>query len=69
MFGSLFNKVGGFQASNFTKMRFQCRCFPVNITKFFKNNFFYRTPPVAASGKIYFQKLSEICNRFYEYCN
>ena len=32
------------------KKRLQHSCFPVNIDKFFKNSFFYRTPLVAASG-------------------
>ena len=37
------------QACNFNKKRLQHRCFPVNISKFFKNSLFYRTPLVAAS--------------------
>ena len=38
----------GLKACNFVKKRLQHRCFSVNITKFCKNNVFYRTPPVAA---------------------
>ena len=55
MLESLFNKVTGLSACNFIKKRFQHLCFPVNISKFFKNDFFYKTPAVAASddqGKI-----------------
>ena len=33
---SLFNKVAGLQACNFTKKRLQHRCFPVNIVKFLR---------------------------------
>ena len=36
------------KACNFIKKRLQHRCFPVNIPKNFKNNFFYRTTPVDA---------------------
>ena len=39
---SLFNKVAG--------SRLWHKYFPVNFEKFFKNTFFYRTHPVAASG-------------------
>ena len=49
MFESLFNKVAGVEACNFILKRFQLRCFPVNIVKFFKNISFYRTSPVAVS--------------------
>ena len=49
---SLFNEVAGM---NFFKKRLQQRCFPKNIQDY-KNSFFYRTLPVAASkwenGKI-----------------
>ena len=45
---SLFNKVAGHQACNFTKKRLLHRCFPMNIVKFLRVPFFYRTPPVAA---------------------
>ena len=37
-------------ACNFIKKRLQHRVFPMNITKFFKNNFFYKAPPMAALG-------------------
>ena len=36
---SLFNKVAGLNACNFLKKRLQCKCFPVNIAKFFKTSF------------------------------
>ena len=45
---SLFHKVAGFQACNFTKKSLQHRCFPVNIAKFLRTAF-YRMSPVAAS--------------------
>ena len=32
------------------KKRLWCRCFPVNFAKLLRTLFFYRTPPVAASG-------------------
>ena len=45
----LFNKVAG-HACNFIKKRLQHKCFPVKfVIFFFKNTFFYRTPPVAVS--------------------
>ena len=37
---SLFNKVAGPKACNFTKKRLQHRCFPVNIAKFLRRIFF-----------------------------
>ena len=43
-----FNKVADSGKMRF-KMRQRHRCFSVNFTKIFKNNFFYRIPPVAAS--------------------
>ena len=36
---SLFYKFAGLQACNFIKKRFQRRCFPVNIAKFFRTIF------------------------------
>ena len=44
-----YNKIAGLQACNSIKKRLQQSCFFVNIDKFFKNGFFYRTPLVAAS--------------------
>ena len=44
-----FDKIAGLSAGNFIKKRLQYRSFPVKFAKFFKNTFFYRTPPVAAS--------------------
>ena len=41
MLESLFNKAAGLQAPT--------QVFSREICKIFKNNFFYRTPPVAAS--------------------
>ena len=46
---SLFNNVPGLQACNFINKKLQHRCFPVNIAKLFKSNFFYRTLLVIAS--------------------
>ena len=43
-----FNKVTGLQL--YCK-RLQHKVFSCEICKVFKNTFFYRTPPVAASGK------------------
>ena len=48
--GLSFNKLTGLQACNSIKKRLQHSCFPVNIEKFFKNSFPYRTALVAASG-------------------
>ena len=45
---SLFNKIAGIQICNFNKKRPQHRSFPVNIAKFLRTTFFYKTPPVAA---------------------
>ena len=51
---SLFvNTVAGPKPCNFIKKRLQHRCFPVNIAKNLKNTFLYRTPPVAASVKMF----------------
>ena len=36
----------------FIKNRLQHRCFAIKFANFFKKNFFYRTPPVAASKVI-----------------
>ena len=35
--------LAGFQACNFIEKSLQHRCFPVNIAKFSKTSFFYRT--------------------------
>ena len=40
---SIFNKVAGLHACNFIKKRLQQWCFPVNITKFLRTPFSYRT--------------------------
>ena len=40
MFEPHFNQVAGLKAYNFFRKRLQQRCFPVNIEKIFKNNFF-----------------------------
>ena len=50
------------QACNFIKKRPQYRCFPVNIVKFLRTTFFYRTPPVATSKGRMFLKLSNTFN-------
>ena len=48
---SLFNKASFWilQLCNFNKKRLQRSCFLVNIAKFFKNSFFYKTLLVVAS--------------------
>ena len=46
---SLFNKVAGVKACNFTEKKLLHRCFPVRFAKFLRTVFFYRTPSVAAS--------------------
>ena len=43
--GKVVNKV----VNKVIKKRLQQRCFHVNIVKFLRTAFFYRTPPVAAS--------------------
>ena len=45
MLEPLFNEVAGM---NFIKKRLQRRCFPKNI-QIYKNSFFYRPLPLAAS--------------------
>ena len=37
-------------ACNFIKKRHQHRCFPLNVVKFLRTNFFYRTLLMAVSG-------------------
>ena len=48
MLESLFNKVVGFQACNFIKKRL-AQMFPCEACEIFKNRFFYRATPKAAS--------------------
>ena len=48
MLESLFNKVAGLKAVNFTKTETPPQVFPVNIAEFLRTAF-YRTPPAAAS--------------------
>ena len=47
--GVSFNKVTTPQHCNFIKKRLQHRCFPVNITKFFKSTYFEEHLRTAAS--------------------
>ena len=63
MLESLFNKVTGFQASNFIKKRLQHRCFPVKLVKFLRTPFF-TAPPVAASEIISFLMYFYMTNLF-----
>ena len=44
-----FNKFAGFRPATLLKKRLWHRCFPVNIVKFLRTPFFYRTSLVAAS--------------------
>ena len=46
-----FNKVAELKTWNFIKKRLQHMRFPGNNDKFFQNNFFHRTPLVAASDE------------------
>ena len=46
-----FDKVAGLGHVNLLKQRLRRRCFPVNVAKFLRKRFFYRTPQVAASEK------------------
>ena len=46
-----FNKVCRPQAENFIKKEALAQVFSCEFCEIFKNNFFYRTPPVAASDK------------------
>ena len=46
---SFFNKVAG-KACNFIKKESLTQVFSCEFCEISKNNFFYRTPPVAASG-------------------
>ena len=48
--GVSFDKITGLMACNIIKKILQHSCFPVNIEKFFRNSFSYRTALVAASG-------------------
>ena len=61
MLGSLFNKVTGLQACNFTKKRLQHRRFPMNIANF-KNTYFEKHLQTAASDSSYIlhRKLNKI---------
>ena len=49
MLKSLFNKVAGLKPCNFIKKELQHMYFPVNIAKFLRTAFFYRTALVTAS--------------------
>ena len=44
------NSVLRFQACNFIKKEALAQVFSYEFCEIFKNTFFYRTPPVAASG-------------------
>ena len=61
MLESLFNKVTGLQACNFTKKRLQHRRFPVNIANF-KNTYFEKHLRTAGSDSSYIlhRKLNKI---------
>ena len=58
---SLFNKVTGLQACNFTKKRLQHRRFPVNIANF-KNTYFEKHLRTAGSDSSYIlhRKLNKV---------
>ena len=49
MLESLFNKVAGLKRSATLLKRDSTQMFPYEIYEIFRNTFFYRTPPVAAS--------------------
>ena len=44
----LFNKIASLKVCNFIQKTLQHRCFPVNIAKYLRTAFFYRTSPVVA---------------------
>ena len=50
MLESLFKKVAGLKGYNIIKKRLQHRLFPVTFAKFLRAPFFYKSPPVTASG-------------------
>ena len=65
---SLFlNKVAGLWSAVLLKKRLRQRCFPVNFAKLFKNDFFYRTPPVAHSGENVFTNGNIQTAQFYQW--
>ena len=56
---------------NFAKFTVKNKCFPVSFCEISKSNFFYRTPPVAASDHFYSSlpftstlEHSDICQQF-----
>ena len=60
MLESLFNKVAGFQGSNFIKKRFEHRCFPVILRNL------QEQPPVAVSETCdagYWQRRYSHCSK------
>ena len=59
MLESLCNKVAGLYSCKFIKKRLQHKRFPINIAKYLKSSFFYRTHLVAAL-KRYVGNLSEL---------
>ena len=60
----LFNKVTGLQTCNFTKMRLQHCCFPVNIANF-KNTYFEKHLGTTTSDSSYMlhRKLNKIIQK------
>ena len=63
----LLNKVAGLWSAVLFKKRLRQRCFPVNFAKLFKNDFFYRTPPVAHSGENVFTNGNIQTAQFYQW--
>ena len=63
----LLNKVAGLWSAVLLKKRLRQRCFPVNFAKLFKNDFFYRTPPVAHSGENVFTNGNIQTAQFYQW--
>ena len=60
---SFFNKVAGL-ACNFIKKESLAQVFFCEFYEISKNNFFYRTPPVAASKIIVFKKIRDNLTNF-----
>ena len=81
LFQSLFfKKVAGLSPATLLKTRLWHRFLPVFFMKFLTTSFFYRTPPVAASGYStlsawhlnfcqFQRKLNEITSKFYKLIN
>ena len=57
------------KACNFIKKRLQHSCFPVNIAKFFRMAFFYRTPTVPVSSSCWITEVVSTKIFLLQKCN